>query len=362
MFNIKSKLEEVYDRYKRLEAELMRPDVASDMKKYRKLTQEYANLKEISEKYKDWERVESELAGQKQMLRDENDPELIGLIKEEIPMLEEKFEKLTDELQVLLLPKDPLDSKSAVLEIRAGTGGDEASLFAAEIYRMYTRYADFKGWKIETVSISEQEGGGLKEVVAFVHGNGVYGRLRYESGVHRVQRVPETESQGRVHTSAITVAVMPEVDDVDEVKIDDKDLRIDVYRASGSGGQHINKTESAVRITHIPSGIVVATQDGRSQIQNREKAMNILYAKLLQFEVDKHNSEISEQRKSLVGSGDRSEKIRTYNFPQSRVTDHRIGLTLYRIDDVMQGALDLVIEPLLTWQNAELLKNSLSSE
>ncbi|HPV22064.1 MAG TPA: peptide chain release factor 1, partial [bacterium] len=242
--------------------------------------------------------------------------------------------------------------------IRAGTGGDEAALFAGEVYRMYCRYAEMKRWKVEVMSMSSMEGGGIKEVISIVTGEDVYGRLKYEGGVHRVQRVPVTESQGRVHTSAITVAVLPEVDEIDEVTIDEKDLKIDIYRASGAGGQHVNKTDSAVRITHLPTGIVVAMQDERSQIQNRVKAMKIIESKVLQMEREKAEKEISSKRKSLVGSGDRSEKIRTYNFPQGRVTDHRIKLTLYRINDIMEGSLDMLIDPLVNYQNALLLGRS----
>ncbi|HQI06057.1 MAG TPA: peptide chain release factor 1, partial [bacterium] len=242
--------------------------------------------------------------------------------------------------------------------IRAGTGGDEAALFAGEVYRMYCRYAEMNRWKVEVMSMSSMEGGGIKEVISIVTGEDVYGRLKYEGGVHRVQRVPVTESQGRVHTSAITVAVLPEVDEIDEVTIDEKDLKIDIYRASGAGGQHVNKTDSAVRITHLPTGIVVAMQDERSQIQNRVKAMKIIESKVLQMEREKAEKEISSKRKSLVGSGDRSEKIRTYNFPQGRVTDHRIKLTLYRINDIMEGSLDMLIDPLVNYQNALLLGRS----
>lgn len=361
MLNIKDKLDEIYQRYLSLEMELSDPSVISDMKRYKKLRQEFARLKEISFKYKEWEKVESDIADHKEMLGTEKDPELIEMIKMELPDIEKRYGELEEELKILLIPKDPMDEKNAILEVRAGTGGDEAALFAAEVYRMYVRYADLMGWKIEEMSISSQEGGGIKEVIAGVKGTGVYGRLKYEGGVHRVQRVPVTESQGRVHTSAITVAVLPEADEIDDnIKIDEKDLKVDVYRASGAGGQHVNKTDSAVRITHLPTGIAVAMQEERSQIQNRVKAMKILTSKLLQLEIEKQEKEISSQRKSLVGSGDRSEKIRTYNFPQSRVTDHRISLTIYRLGDVMEGNLNMLIEPLITWQNAELIKNSLT--
>jgi len=356
MLNIRGKLEEVYNKHLELEKELSKPDVVSDMKRFKKISQEYSHLKEISVLFKDWERVESELKDNKEMLKEEKDSDMLEMIKEEISTLEQQYGKMEKELQVLLIPKDPLDAKNAILEIRAGTGGAEATLFSGDIFRMYSRYAENKGWKIEEMSLSDAEGGGLKEVIVLIKGNGSYGRLKYEGGVHRVQRVPATESQGRIHTSAITVAVLPEADDIDDVQIEEKDLKIDVYRASGAGGQHVNTTDSAVRITHLKSGIVVACQDERSQIQNRVKAMKILTSRLLQYEQEKQHQEISSKRKSLVGSGDRSEKIRTYNFPQGRVTDHRIGLTLYRLNDIMEGSIDMVIDPLITWQNAELLK------
>lgn len=361
MFDIKDKLKEIYESYKRMERELSRPESTSDMKKYTRLMKEYKHLKRISDKYLEWDKLEKEISDQKQMLGMEKDPDLIDLIKTELPQLEEKYDFLNEELNILLIPRDPLDEKNAILEIRAGTGGDEAALFAGEVFRMYSRYAEMNKWKIEIMSISEMEGGGIKEVISAVSGEDVYGRLKYEGGVHRVQRVPETESQGRVHTSAITVAVLPEADDIDEVDIDEKDLKIDVYRASGAGGQHVNKTDSAVRITHLPSGIVVAMQDERSQIQNRIRAMKVIESRLLQMEREKAEREVSSKRKSLVGSGDRSEKIRTYNFPQGRVTDHRIKLTLYRVNDIMEGSLDMLIDPLIQYQNALILGKSVEN-
>ena len=360
MLDIKEKLEELYNKYQDLESELSRPDVVADLKRFKKLSQEYARLKEIAQKFLDWKRTAAEIVGHKDLLRSEKDPEMLALVREELPALEDRHGALEEELRVLLLPHDPMDDKNAILEIRAGTGGDEAALFAGEVFRMYGRYAEFKGWKMEVISSSAQEGGGMKEVVAEVKGAGVYGRLKYEGGVHRVQRVPVTEAQGRVHTSAITVAVLPEADEIDDYPIDEKDLKIDTYRASGAGGQHVNKTDSAIRITHVPTGIVVAMQEERSQIQNRIRAMALLRSKLLQAEVERRDRETAAQRKSLVGSGDRSEKIRTYNFPQNRCTDHRIGLTLYRLGEIMEGSLDMVIDPLITFQNAELLKSSLS--
>ena len=359
MLNIKDKLEEVYKSFLNMEKELSKPEVVSDIKKYTALMKEYTHLKKISEKYKEWTSLEKEIADQKEMLSVEKDEDLLEMIKSELPELEKKYEELEEDIRVLLLPRDPMDEKNAILEIRAGTGGDEAALFAEEIFRMYTRFSETKGWKVDTMSLSSSEGGGLKEVVCSVSGHDVYGKLKYEGGVHRVQRVPVTESQGRVHTSAITVAVLPEADDIDEVNIEEKDLKIDVYRASGAGGQHVNTTDSAVRITHLPTGISIAMQDERSQIQNRLRAMKILEAKLLQLEREKQEKELSSQRKSLVGSGDRSEKIRTYNFPQGRVTDHRIKLTLYRLDEIMEGSLDQLIEPIINYQNALLLNQNM---
>lgn len=358
MLEIKDKLAEIHRSFLNLEKEIAKPETVADIKKYTKLMREYKRLKIIVDNYLEWDKLEHEIADQKEMLTIEKDPELIELIRSELPELEEKYDKITEELNVLLLPHDPLDEKGAILEIRAGTGGDEAALFAEEIYRMYCRYAEINKWKVEVMSISESEGGGIKEVISEISGDDVYGRLKYEGGVHRVQRVPVTESQGRVHTSAITVAVLPQAEEIDEVVIDEKDLKIDVYRSSGAGGQHVNKTDSAVRITHIPTGIVIAMQDERSQIQNRARAMKLLESKLLKLEQEKRDQEVSSQRRSLVGSGDRSEKIRTYNFPQGRVTDHRIKLTLYRIEEIMQGSLDMIIEPLIHYQNALLLGQS----
>lgn len=358
MLEIKDKLAEIHKSFLNLEKEIAKPETVADIKKYTKLMREYKRLKNIVDNYLEWDKLEHEIADQREMLAIEKDPELIELIRLELPELEEKYDKITEELNVLLLPHDPLDEKGAILEIRAGTGGDEAALFAEEIYRMYCRYAEINKWKVEIMSISESEGGGIKEVISEISGDDVYGRLKYEGGVHRVQRVPVTESQGRVHTSAITVAVLPQAEEIDEVVIDEKDLKIDVYRSSGAGGQHVNKTDSAVRITHIPTGIVIAMQDERSQIQNRARAMKLLESKLLKLEQEKRDQEVSSQRRSLVGSGDRSEKIRTYNFPQGRVTDHRIKLTLYRIEEIMQGSLDMIIEPLIHYQNALLLGQS----
>jgi len=357
--DVRSKLEEICERHRAIEHELSDPTITADLKRFKKLSQEYAHLKDIVTAYDEWKKIDEEIRGHREILRQEKDPEITALAEEELPELEREHAALEEKLRMLLLPHDPLDDKNAILEIRAGTGGDEAALFASDLFRMYSRYAEEKGWKVEVLSASGQEGGGYKEIVAAVRGAGAYGRLRYEGGVHRVQRVPVTEAQGRIHTSAATVAVLPEADEIDDIVIDEKDLKIDTYRSGGAGGQHVNKTDSAVRITHIPTGITVAMQEERSQIQNRARALELLKAKLLQAEIEKREREISSQRRSLVGSGDRSEKIRTYNFPQNRCTDHRIGLTLYRLGEIMDGDLDMIIEPLINWQNAELLKNSL---
>ncbi len=361
MLDIREKLEEVKRSFQKMETEMSQPEIVSDMKKYARMMREYKNLKNIVEKYDEWTETENEISDQKEMLAVEKDPGLIDMIKEELPVLEKNLEKLYEELCILLIPKDPMDEKNAILEIRAGTGGDEAALFAEEVFRMYSRYSENKGWKTEVMSVSGMEGGGIKEIVVSVSGDDVYRNLKYEGGVHRVQRVPVTESQGRIHTSAISVVVLPEAEDIDEVTIDEKDLKIDVYKSSGAGGQHVNTTDSAVRITHIPTGIVVSMQDERSQIQNRIRAMKVLESKILQLEREKQEKELSSKRKSLVGSGDRSEKIRTYNFPQGRVTDHRIKLTLYRLSDIMEGSLDMVIEPLINYQNALILGKSVDS-
>ncbi len=358
MLDIRKKLQDIKSSFHKMEKEMSDPSIVSDIKKYAKLMKEYKYLKKVIEKYEEWTKVENEIVSQKEMLTVEKESDLIEMIKEELPVLEEKHIKLYEELSVLLIPKDPMDEKNAILEIRAGTGGDEAALFAEEVFRMYSRYAENTGWKTEVMSVSEMEGGGVKEIVVAVKGEDVYGRLKYEGGVHRVQRVPVTESQGRIHTSAISVVVLPEAEDIDEVTIDEKDLKIDVYKSSGAGGQHVNTTDSAVRITHLPTGIVVSMQDERSQIQNRIRAMKVLESKILQLEREKQEKELSSKRKSLVGSGDRSEKIRTYNFPQGRVTDHRIKLTLYRLSEIMEGSLDMIIDPLINYQNALILGQS----
>lgn len=321
------------------------------------LAKEQAGLRETVEAYQQYKKLNEQIQGNKQIMQTEADAELRQMAKDELVSLEADLEKLTGELKILLLPKDPLDDRNTVLEIRAGTGGEEAALFAADLFRMYSRYAETQGWRVEILSQNDTGKGGFKEIIALISGDRVYSQLKFESGVHRVQRVPETEASGRVHTSAVSVAVLPEAEDVD-VQINDKDLKIDVMRAGGAGGQHVNTTDSAVRITHLPSGIVVICQDERSQHKNKAKALKVLRTKLLDKAIqDKHAAEAAN-RKSMVGSGDRSEKIRTYNFPQSRVTDHRVNLTLHQLTDVLQGNLKPLLEPIMTHFQAEALQQS----
>ena len=343
-------LENVVDRFREVEGLLSDPAVLSDQHRYRALTKEHADLSTVVAVYGKYKLVCSDIEGNRELLQD-SDPEMKELAKAELPQLEEQQSKLEAELKLLLLPKDPNDEKDIILEIRAGTGGDEAALFAADLFRMYGRYAERNRWKVEMMSASETDGGGFKEVIALISGERVYSRLKFESGTHRVQRVPDTETQGRIHTSACTVAVLPEAEDVD-IEINPADLRVDLYRASGAGGQHVNKTESAVRLTHVPTGVVVACQDEKSQHKNKAKAMKVLKSRIYDQMLANQNAEMAADRKNQVGSGDRSERIRTYNFPQGRCTDHRIGLTLYKLDAIMQGDVDEVIEALITDQQA----------
>ena len=348
------KIQEIEERYTRLENDLAQPEVFQDRKAYQKLLKERSGLAPIVDTYRKHKVLERELADNRPLL-DDPDPEIRKLAREEADSLKEKVAEAEKELQALLLPSDPNDERNIILEIRAGTGGEEAGLFAADLFRMYARYAELRGWKTEILSRNEMGMGGFREVILLIAGDKVYSRLKHESGVHRVQRVPETEAQGRIHTSAVTVAVLPEAEEVDVV-INPEDLRIDVFRSSGCGGQHVNVTDSAVRITHFPTGLVVTCQDEKSQHKNKAKAMKVLRSRMLDMELSEQHAKISEERKSMVGSGDRSEKIRTYNFPQSRVTDHRIGLTLHRLDAVLQGNLDLILDPLITYCQTEALK------
>jgi peptide chain release factor 1 len=350
------KIKEIEERFDHLESELSRPEVIRDQKTYQKYLKEHSSLLPVVRKFREHGVVEEELSGNRSLL-DDPDPEIRKLAKEGIEILEERLTTLEKELKVLLIPKDPNDDKNIILEIRAGTGGEEAALFAADLFRMYARYAELKGWKTEILSQHFTGLGGLKEIIVLIAGQEVYSRLKHESGVHRVQRVPETETQGRIHTSAVTVAVLPEAEEVD-VQVNAEDLRIDVFRSSGHGGQHVNVTDSAVRITHLPSGLVVTCQDEKSQHKNKAKAMKVLRARLLDAQLAEQQSRITEERRSMVGSGDRSEKIRTYNFPQARVTDHRIGLTLYRLESILQGEMDMLLDPLMSHFQAEALKGS----
>lgn len=349
------RLAEIEARYEDLTRQMADPAVISDPDLYRKTTKAQSDISDVVAKYRDWKRAKQNFDEARVML-DESDPELREMAQDEVARLEPLLVQYEEELKILLLPKDPNDEKNVVLEIRAGTGGDEATLFAAEMFRVYTRFADEQGWRVEITSSSESGVGGLKEVIALVSGNKVYSRLKYESGVHRVQRVPETEQQGRVHTSAITVAVLPEAEEVD-VQIDPKDLRIDTFCSSGPGGQSVNTTYSAVRITHLPTNLVVSCQDEKSQIKNRAKALRVLRSRLYEIELEKQREQIGAERRSMVGTGDRSEKIRTYNFPQNRVTDHRIGLTLHQLDQVMDGRIGPLIDALTTHYQTEKLKD-----
>jgi peptide chain release factor 1 len=349
------KLELIFFRYKDLESQLGDPGVVSDMQKFKKTSKEYKDLEPIVNAYLEYKNLMSNIDFNKQVLAEEKDAEMREMAKAELDEQQEQLPKLEDDIRFLLIPKDPEDDKNAILEIRAGTGGDEASIFAGDLLRMYLKYCENKGWTTEIMNENAGTAGGFKEVVVEVTGEGVYGVLKYESGVHRVQRVPETESQGRVHTSAASVAVLPEADEVD-VEINMADIRKDVYRASGAGGQHVNKTESAVRLTHIPTGTIAECQDGRSQHKNYESAMKVLRTRLYEKALAVHNEAIAKQRKTLVSTGDRSAKIRTYNYPQGRVTDHRINLTMYNLGEIMNGDLQSIIDKLNFEENAEKLK------
>ena len=346
-----AKLEEIEARYNELSTEMAEPGVVADQKRYQKIAKQLSDIGEVVEKFRDWKSLEEQLGEAKLMLED-SDPDMAAMAQDEVASLETRQSELSENMRVLLLPKDPNDEKGIVLEVRAGTGGDEASLFAAEIFRMYCRYAEAQHWKVEITSQSDSEVGGVKEVIALVTGKRVYSRLKYESGVHRVQRVPTTETQGRVHTSAITVAVMPQADEVD-VEVQESDLRVDTYCSSGPGGQSVNTTYSAVRITHEPTGLVVTCQDEKSQIKNRKKAMQVLRSRLYEVELEKVQSEQADQRRSMVRTGDRSEKIRTYNFPEMRITDHRVGLKIHQLPAVLAGEMDALLGPLTTYFQTE---------
>lgn len=349
------KLEAIFQRFKDVELLLSDPDVISDMKKFSKLNKEYGDLKDVVEVYQVYKKLLTDLEGAHDLLKTESDADMKEMAKMEIDELSQKQEELEAKIKILLIPKDPEDDKNAIIEIRSGTGGDEASLFAGELYRMYQRYCQSKNLKTELIEAQEGTAGGYSRISFNVEGAGAYGILKFESGVHRVQRVPETESQGRVHTSAASVAVLPEADEVD-VKIDTKDIRRDTFRASGAGGQHVNKTESAIRLTHIPTGIIAECQDGRSQHKNYEKALSVLRTRIYEAEYNKKQAEIAAHRKSLVSTGDRSAKVRTYNFPQGRMTDHRINLTKYSLADIMNGDIQEIIDELQMAENMEKMK------
>lgn len=352
--SVVSKLTSLVERFEEVQALLSAPEVIADQDRFRALSKEYSQLESVVKTFNQYQSAQENLQSANEMLA-EDDAEMREMAQDELKIAKAEIEQLEAEIQILLLPRDPNDDCNCFLEIRAGAGGDEAAIFAGDLFRMYSRYAETNGWRVELVSANEGEHGGFKEVIANIVGDGCYGILKFESGGHRVQRVPETESQGRIHTSACTVAVLPEVPESEAIEINPADLRIDTYRASGAGGQHVNKTDSAIRITHLPSGVVVECQDERSQHKNRAKAMSVLNARLNQIEQDKRAAEEASTRRSLVGSGDRSERIRTYNFPQGRVTEHRINLTLYKLDDVIEGGLGALLEPIRQEHQADLL-------
>lgn len=358
MSSLLKKLEEISIRYDQVSEQIVDPEIISDMDRYVKLNREYKELGEIVKVYKEYKDVVDNIESSKEIIANETDKEFVDMAKMELDELLPKKEKMEEEIKVMLIPKDEEDSKNVIIEIRAGTGGDEASLFVGDLFKMYSRFLEKKGWKIDITTVNEGTAGGYKEIGFSVEGENVYGLMKFESGVHRVQRVPQTESQGRVHTSAVTVAVLPEAEEVD-IEIRKDDIRKDTFRSSGAGGQHVNKTESAVRLTHIPTGVVVECQDGRSQIKNYEKALKVLRSRLYEAEVIKKEQERAKERKSQVSTGDRSAKIRTYNYPQGRVTDHRIGLTLYNLDGIMGGDLDEVVDSLKIAENAEKLKEGI---
>jgi peptide chain release factor 1 len=354
----KLKLESLIDRYDEIAHLLSAPEIISDQKKFRSLSQEYSQLEDVVQIYSKVKELDQTVLDAKELFEDpESDSEMKELAKDEIKNAQQELEIANKDLEVALIPKDPNDSANVILEVRAGTGGDEAAIFSGDLFRMYSRFAEEKGWRIEVLNASEAEQGGYKEVVARLSGDQVYGTLKFESGAHRVQRVPVTESQGRVHTSACTVAVMPEADEIAEIDVDLSECRIDTFRASGAGGQHVNKTDSAIRITHLPSGLVVECQDERSQHKNKARAISVLKTRLYDQQLQQQQSAEAATRKNLVGSGDRSERIRTYNYPQNRVTDHRINLTLYKLDDIINGNLSIVVDPLLQADQADRLAN-----
>lgn len=349
------KLSFIENKYKELGTKIIDPKVMEDMDEWQKLAKEHGEMEPIVLKYREYNEATTKLEEDKEMLKEKLDDEFKDMLKEEISELEEEIEKLEEELKILLIPKDPNDHKNVIVEIRAGAGGDEAGLFAGDLFRMYSRYAERQGWKVEIMSTNDQGIGGFKEVIFMIKGKGAYSRLKFESGVHRVQRVPETESGGRIHTSTATVAVLPEAEDID-IEINQNDIRVDVFRSSGNGGQSVNTTDSAVRITHLPTGMVISCQDEKSQLKNKDKAMKILKTRLYDKMITEQNAEIAQERRSQVGSGDRSERIRTYNFPQGRITDHRINLTVYKLENFLDGDIDEMLDSLITTDQAEKLK------
>jgi peptide chain release factor 1 len=352
--SVYQKLEGLVERFEEVQALLSDPDTIANQEKFLALSKEFKRLEEVTSVFNQYQEAENDFATAEEMLKDD-DPDMREMAQEEFKEAKKAVEEISDQLQILLLPRDPNDDNNCFVEIRAGAGGDEAAIFTGDLYRMYTRYCEKQGWKIEVMNLSDSEQGGFKEVIFKIIGEGVYGQMKFESGGHRVQRVPETESQGRVHTSACTVVVMPEIPESEAIEINKADLKVDTFRASGAGGQHVNKTDSAIRITHIPTGVVVECQDQRSQHKNRAQAMSVLQARLQQAEDEKRRSEEESSRRNLVASGDRSERIRTYNYPQGRMTDHRINLTLYRLNEVVEGNLQLVLEPILQENQADLL-------